>query len=252
MLESNTLEFSSYLMKTRIIAMIPARVGSERLKMKNLALINGKPLIYYSIKAAKDSGIFDKIVLNSDSQIFGEIALRYDIDFYLRPRELGFSETKSDDVVADFMKSYSPNDIVVWVNTVNPFQSPEIICEAVKHFLDNKLDSLMTVEEKQVHVDFEDKPLNYNVDQPFFKTQDISPVKPFVYSVMMWRVNSFLSRFQKNGYALFCGKFGTYKVGGLVTIKIKTEEDLLFADKIMRGLEKSKDLDVLEYDELVK
>ena len=53
MLESNTLEFSSYLMKTRIIAMIPARVGSERLKMKNLALINGKPLIYYSIKPQK-------------------------------------------------------------------------------------------------------------------------------------------------------------------------------------------------------
>ena len=98
MLEFNTLEFSCYLMKTRIIAMIPARVGSERLKMKNLALINGKPLIYYSIKAAKDSGIFDKIVLNSDSQIFGEIATRYDIDFYLRPRELGSSETKSDDV----------------------------------------------------------------------------------------------------------------------------------------------------------
>ena len=42
----------------KIIAMIPARKGSKRLKNKNLSLINGKPLIYYSVKAAKESKIF--------------------------------------------------------------------------------------------------------------------------------------------------------------------------------------------------
>ena len=238
-------------MKRQIIAMIPARVGSERLKMKNLALINGKPLIYYSIKAAKDSGVFDKVVLNSDSRIFQKIAERYNIDFYLRPKNLGSSETKSDDVVADFMKLYDSDDIIVWVNTVNPFQSSRIICEVVDHFLDNKFDSLMTVEEKQVHVNFKNKPLNYNVDEPFFKTQDIQPVQPFVYSLMMWRVNSFISQFKKNGYALFCGKFGSFTVSGLITIKIKTEQDLLFADKVMRGISNSKESDVLQYDEIV-
>ncbi len=239
-------------MTGKTIAMIPARVGSERLKMKNLALINGKPLIYYSIKAAKDSGVFDKVVLNSDSKIFEKIARRYDIEFYLRPHNLGSSETKSDDVVADFMKLYNPEDIIVWVNTVNPFQSAHIICKVVDHFLCNDLDSLMTVEEKQVHVNFKNQPLNYKFDEPFFKTQDIQPVQPFVYSVMMWRVSSFLSQFKKNGYALFCGKFGSFTVGGLITIKIKTEQDLLFADKIMRGISKSKELDVLEYDEIVE
>lgn len=238
-------------MKGKVIAMIPARVGSERLKMKNLALINGKPLIYYSINAAKKSGLFDKVVLNSDSEIFERIAKRYGIDFYLRPKSLGSSDTKSDEVVADFMKLYNSDDIIVWVNTVNPFQSSKIICKVVDHFLDNQLDSLMTVEEKQVHVNFKNKPLNYKVDEPFFKTQDILSIQPFVYSIMMWRVNSFLSKFKEKGYALFCGKFGSYTVGGLITIKIKTEEDLLFADKIMRGISKSKELDVLKYDEIV-
>jgi len=56
------------LSKPIIYAMIPARIGSTRLKMNNLALINGKPLIYYAIQAAKDSGVFDKIVLNSENQ----------------------------------------------------------------------------------------------------------------------------------------------------------------------------------------
>lgn len=238
-------------MKGKIIAMIPARVGSERLKMKNLALINDKPLIYYSIKAAKKSCVFDNIVLNSDSLIFEKIAKRYHIDFYLRPKELGSSQTRSDDVVADFMKTYSKDDVIVWVNTVNPFQSSKIISEVIDYFFENNLDSLMTVEEKQVHVNFKNKPLNYNVNQPFYKTQDIEPVQPFVYSLMMWRVKTFMSQFEKNGYALFSGKFGSFKVGGLITIKIKTEQDLLFADKIMRGIENSIELDVLKYDEIV-
>ena len=54
--------------------MIPARIGSERLKKKNLALIGKKPLIQYSIEAAKNAKIFDDIYINSDSVIFSKIA----------------------------------------------------------------------------------------------------------------------------------------------------------------------------------
>ena len=70
--------------KPLIYAMIPARLGSTRLKMKNLALINNKPMISYAIEAAKKSGIFDKVVLNSESEIFKEIANRHEILFYHR------------------------------------------------------------------------------------------------------------------------------------------------------------------------
>ena len=78
-----------------IVAMVPARMGSERLKMKNLALLNGQPLISYAIEAAKASGVFDKVVLNSDGAVFQEVADRYEIEHYLRPNELGSSNTKS-------------------------------------------------------------------------------------------------------------------------------------------------------------
>jgi CMP-N,N'-diacetyllegionaminic acid synthase len=72
----------------KIIAMIPARIGSTRLKMKNLALLNGKPLIAYSILAAKQAGVFDRIVINSDSHIFKSIADSYEVEFYKRPVHL--------------------------------------------------------------------------------------------------------------------------------------------------------------------
>ena len=57
-------------MKPIIYAMIPARMGSQRLKLKNLALLNVKPLIYYAIESAKVSKIFDKIFINSDDNLF--------------------------------------------------------------------------------------------------------------------------------------------------------------------------------------
>ena len=49
-----------------IYAMIPARFGSIRLKMKNSSLIDGKPMISYAIKAAKDSNVFNRVIVNSD------------------------------------------------------------------------------------------------------------------------------------------------------------------------------------------
>ena len=84
--------------------MIPARIGSTRFKMKNLALLNGKPMIAYAIMAALSSNIFDRVIVNSDSEVFRTIAEKYGAEFYLRPEQLGGSSVKSDVVVKDFIE----------------------------------------------------------------------------------------------------------------------------------------------------
>ena len=71
----------------KIIAMIPARLGSERIKKKNLRLINGKPLISYIVDVALKSEIFDEIYINSEAEIFSEIAASHGVKFYRRPEE---------------------------------------------------------------------------------------------------------------------------------------------------------------------
>ena len=58
----------------KIFAMIPARIGSQRLKKKNLALINKKPLIEYVIDSAKKTKFFNEIYINSDDKVFKKIA----------------------------------------------------------------------------------------------------------------------------------------------------------------------------------
>ena len=76
------------------IAIIPARGGSKRIPGKNIKLFAGKPLIVYSIEAAKASGLFDKIIISTDSEEIAEVAKVYGAEVpFIRPKEL------SDDLV---------------------------------------------------------------------------------------------------------------------------------------------------------
>ena len=61
----------------RFVAIIPARSGSKGLKDKNIKLLNGKPMIAYTIEGAIKSKIFDDIIVSTDSEIYAEIAERY-------------------------------------------------------------------------------------------------------------------------------------------------------------------------------
>ena len=71
------------------IAIIPARGGSKRIPGKNIKLFAGKPLITYSIDAAKASGLFDKIIISTDSEEVAEVAIAYGAQVpFIRPPEL--------------------------------------------------------------------------------------------------------------------------------------------------------------------
>lgn len=221
--------------KPRIIAMIPARIGSTRLKRKNLALLGGRPMISYVIESAKKSGVFSRIILNSDSKIFLKIAKDYEIEFYLRPERLGASMVQSDEVVQDFVEKH-PCEIVAWVNSIAPFQPPEEIRAVVGHFLEKKLDSLITVSNQQVHCLHKGRPVNFSMRGKFARTQDLLPVQAFVYSIMMWNAQFFIREMNKKGYAFFSGKVGFYPVGKLSSFLIKTPDDLAIAEGIHRHL----------------
>ena len=60
-----------------IIAFIPARSGSSRLKNKNIKLLNGEPLIYWTVKSAIKSKVFNKIIFSSDSKKYYNILIIY-------------------------------------------------------------------------------------------------------------------------------------------------------------------------------
>ncbi|MDT0686573.1 acylneuraminate cytidylyltransferase family protein [Autumnicola psychrophila] len=61
----------------RVVAIIPARGGSKRIPKKNIIDFNGKPLIAWTIEAAKKSGLFEKIIVSTDSEEIAEVAREY-------------------------------------------------------------------------------------------------------------------------------------------------------------------------------
>lgn len=79
------------------IALIPARSGSERVPNKNIRTLMGHPLIAYSIAQAKESGIFAKVIVSTDSSVIADISLHYGCDkVILRPESI--SGTLSPDI----------------------------------------------------------------------------------------------------------------------------------------------------------
>jgi pseudaminic acid cytidylyltransferase len=83
-----------------VLAIIPARGGSKRIPSKNIQSFAGKPIIAYSIRAALDSGLFDRIIVSTDAPEIAEIARSCGAETpFVRPRELSDDYTGTDAVV---------------------------------------------------------------------------------------------------------------------------------------------------------
>jgi CMP-N-acetylneuraminic acid synthetase len=229
------------------IAMIPARMGSERLPRKNLVLLRGEPLVGHVVRAAQQANVFSRIVINADHPVFGDIAQQYGVEFYQRPPALATSAAQSDDVVYDFTQKH-PATYVAWVNSIAPLQTSPEIANVIQHFISQQLDSLMTVHAEQVHCNFNNQPLNYRLTEKFAKTQDLLPVERFVYSIMMWRVSAFVAFYRQHGYALLFGKTGFYPVDRLSAIIVKYEEDIRLCEAILKGLAETAKAPVKYYE----
>ena len=73
----------------RFLALIPARAGSKGLKNKNIRILRGKPLIAYTIEAALESGVFERVVVSTESEEIAAIATRHGAEVpFVRPAEL--------------------------------------------------------------------------------------------------------------------------------------------------------------------
>ena len=84
----------------KCVAIIPARGGSKRIKNKNIRLFNGLPIILYSIQSARESGLFDSIIVSTDDDETANIASKGGAEVPFRRRaELSDDFTGTDEVI---------------------------------------------------------------------------------------------------------------------------------------------------------
>lgn len=91
----------------KLIAMIPARMGSRRIPKKNIRYMLDKPLIQYPIDLAKNSGAFDSIWVNTESKSLGHTCEKMGICFHERPLELSGDKATNRDFTYEFLKGTS-------------------------------------------------------------------------------------------------------------------------------------------------
>lgn len=119
------------------IAVIPARSGSKGLKDKNIKELNGKPLLAYSIDAAKKSGKYDIIHVSTDSELYAKIAREYGADVpFLRPDEMASDTASTWDAMRYVLQEYEKHgksfDTLTILQPTSPLRTSEDIIGAFR------------------------------------------------------------------------------------------------------------------------
>ena len=87
------------------ICIIPARAGSRSVPNKNIRLIAGKPLIYYTIKSALESKLFSHVIVSTEDKKTASIAKKYGAEVpFMRPRNLATDKTPQEQVLLHAVK----------------------------------------------------------------------------------------------------------------------------------------------------
>ena len=136
---------------TKILGIITARGRSRRIPKKNVRELLGKPLIYYTIKAALESKFLTRVILSSDHDEIIEIGRKYGVEVpFKRPQELAEDDTPTINVIihaVNFLEKnegFSP-DIIVILEPTSPLRTAEDIDGALKKHIETGADSVVSV-----------------------------------------------------------------------------------------------------------
>jgi N-acylneuraminate cytidylyltransferase len=139
------------------VAFVPARSGSKRLSHKNIRLLGGHPVIAYTICAARASGVFDAVVVSTDSEIYADAARHYGAEVpFLRPPEMAGDRSPDAEWVNFTIDRLQDDgrkfDAFSILRPTSPFRKPDTIARAWKQFVAaDGVDSLRAVEPVEQH-----------------------------------------------------------------------------------------------------
>jgi N-acylneuraminate cytidylyltransferase len=136
------------------VALIPARSGSERVRDKNIRPLSGHPLLAYAIGAARDAGIFDRVVCSTDSGKIAEVAQRYGAETpFLRPKELATSTSPDIEWITHALAQLDDHyDVFAIVRATNPFRGGDTLRRGFEQLLATpEADSIRAVELVKQH-----------------------------------------------------------------------------------------------------
>jgi CMP-N,N'-diacetyllegionaminic acid synthase len=228
---------------TNILCTICARGGSKGVKNKNIKELHGKPLIVYTIEQAKASGLFDHIVISTDSDDIANIAKKYGAEvFFKRSAEMASDTAGKFDVIRDaFQRSeeyYNKKfDYLIDLDATAPLRNIEDIVNAYEQFKNDNNDNLITAMPSRKSPYFnlveQDKNgkvyLSKTLDDAIVRRQDAPKSYDMNASIYIWKRDVIL-----NQNKLFLENTGLYVMPEERSIDIDTELDYKFVEFLMK------------------
>lgn len=218
----------------RVIVVIPARGGSKGIPRKNLRLLNGKPLIYYTINLALKNELVDKVVVTTDDLEIANVSRRFGATIINREAHISSDNVTLDPVIYDAINRYeekekSEYDVVITVQPTSPLLKNETLSNAIRTLIDNDCDTVMSV--------CDDRHLAWGIDEsgkfiPKYKERLNRQYLPKEYretGAILATKRRFLSENSRFGK-----KIHLIEVDKKESIDIDTYEDWWIAERILK------------------
>ena len=219
--------------RKRIVAMVPIKLNSERVKEKNRRpFYDGKPLVQFILEALVKSKRVDEVYVYCSSERIKEYLID-GVKFLKRPEYLDGNNCNCNDIIREFMKEVDADYYVVSHATA-PFTKPESIDRCIASVVDgNEYDSSFLVEKIQTFLWSEGKPINFDPDH-FPRTQDLEPI---------YIETSGAFVFSKEVFETYNRRVGVkpclVEVEPMESIDIDTEYDMFVAQSIYKNLQEN-------------
>lgn len=234
----------------KVVIMIPALLGSTRIKDKNIFLVNGYPMMFYVVKAAKESKYADNIYINAEDKIFKRMAEMLNVEFYQRKPDKGGSEctmkNKSrdcsgrrcqvhDHFIYDFLKEID-TDYLIQVHTTSPLITSETISNFIESLIENEYDSQFATIDIHEESLLGETPINFSYTIKKM-TQALDPLKSLSWAISGWKADSFISSYEENDIDVagptFCGKVGFFPISKIEGLDADTPDDLFIIESVL-------------------
>ncbi|PNV83031.1 MAG: hypothetical protein C0627_07425 [Sulfurimonas sp.] len=216
------------------IALVPARCGSKSIKLKNIKLLGGKPLIYWVLKALNDSEIIDKIFVATDCKKIADAVISLNlkkVSIYNRLAENARDESSTESLLLEFLTATKPDkeDNIFLVQATSPMLQSSDITKAYNMYKQTHSDSLLTcTRTKRFFWNEDATPINYDFkNRP--RRQDFAGTlveNGALYINKVYNIIKFKNRLS--------GKIAIYEMPEYSAVDIDEEDDWIIAQKLMK------------------
>ncbi|MFL9481723.1 cytidylyltransferase domain-containing protein [Chitinophagaceae bacterium LWZ2-11] len=221
----------------RVISFIPVRGGSKSIPHKNIKLLNGKPLVFWTIEALQQCKRIDEIIIATDSQEIAEIVLTggySKVKIYWRNPENAQDSSTTESVILEYLgkEKHNAEDLFVLAQATSPFTTSHDIDNSLSKFIIDGADSLLScVRQKRFIWKEGGEPINYD----YRKRPRRQEFKGFLVengAIYISKIGSII----QSKYRI-SGKISIYEMPGYSYFEIDEPSDWIISEQLMKQIQ---------------